>query len=72
MADPKFRKGQWVVRVDGIPKCADCAEIGDMRQVDESDSDFPYVTHEDADGDQDYIDQDEYRLATPEELERVK
>ena len=43
-----------------------------MRQVDESDDLFPYVTHEDEEGYQDFIDQDEYRLATPEELERVK
>ena len=72
MANPKFRKGQWVVRVDGIPDGCDCAEIGDMRQIDESDSGFPDVTHEDANGVRDFIDQDEYRLATPEELERVK
>ena len=72
MADPKFRKGQWVVRVDGIPDGCDCAAIGDMRQIDESDSYYPYVTHKDEEGYQDYIDQDEYRLATPEELERVK
>ena len=71
MADPKFRKGQWVVRVDGIPDGYDCAEIGDMRQIDEESSCRPYVTHISS-GTRDVIDQDEYRLATPEELERVK
>lgn len=72
MADPKFRKGQWVVRVDGIPDICDDAEIGDMRQIDEQGSAMPFVTHRDGLGSRYVIDQDEYRLATPEELERVK
>lgn len=71
MDEPKFKKGDWVVRVDGNPSDTDRAKIGDMRQIDEESSCLPYVTHISF-GCRDVIDQDDYRLATPEELERVK
>lgn len=72
MADPKFKKGDWVVRIDGEPNEFDTAAIGDMRQVDEDGDTVPYVTHQLKGQSRDAIHEDDYRLATPEELERVK
>ena len=72
MPKPKFKKGQWVVRVEGRPICRDSALIGEIRQVDEASSVYPFVTHIGANGLRDLIIQDEYRLATPEEMENMK
>lgn len=63
-----FKKGQWVVRVEGVSDDNDSAKIGDLRQVDQEGAWCPYVTHKDASGFRDAIVSDEYRLATPEEI----
>ena len=63
-----FEKGQWVVRISGMPDDIDRAEIGDLRQVDQNRRRCPYVTHKDDGGFRDCIKSHEYRPATPEEI----